>query len=219
MSIYPAAIWSQQKQLDLALQSGISLPAGNYRSHNLTEGAFTLPGFYTGIESTLFFSRNIGVVIGSGINLHPVDVVALSEAKTVSDPFMTSVVIRSEPYQMITLTAGPVIKVPVSGRFSIIGFGQGGIMWGKTPHQLYKPQYFITGPDFFEITSSRDKSFMLSSGIDIQYRLSSCLKLKLAGTCNYAKMSFGFYGASGYRVDIKQVLFFNILAGVVIPLI
>lgn len=92
------------------------------------------------------------------------------------------------------------------------------MMWVNTAYQLYKPTYFGAGPDYFEITSSKDNKFFLEPGIGIQYKLSSSLALKAETELISRKMTFGFATWQGMRYDIKQISYVNTVLALVILL-
>jgi len=210
--------FSQSTPSFFSIRGGLSVPTGEYAGRDPEKGSFTLPGFNTSIDGAWFIWPFLGIGGQAGFNLHPVDVSTMGWVKVQNDPFLQDVTIRSEPYQIITGAAGVYGNFSFRKKFSLHGKMLGGLMWGKTPYQLYKPQYFLTGPDFFEITSAKDKSPMFLGGAGIQYNISSCIGLKAEGEYIAGDLSFRFQTATGIRVDRKPVRLFNLTLGLVINL-
>ena len=94
----------------------------------------------------------------------------------------------------------------------------GGVMWAKTPYQLYKPEYFLVGPDYFEITSSKDRSPMILVGAGIQVEVSPCIAFRVEGEYQYSKLVFGFNSATGPRYEYRTISFVNTTLALIIIL-
>jgi len=210
--------FSQSTSSFFSIRGGISFPTGKYASWDLQKGSFTLPGVTASIEGAWFFLPFLGIGGEAGINFHPIDVTTLGWAKVQNDPFLMDVTIRSDPFQIITGSAGLYGNIYILNKISLQGKMMGGLMWGETPYQLYKPQYFLVGPDYFEITSSKDKSFMFLGGAGIQYDISSCIGINVVGEFIASDLSFRFQTASGIRVDEKPVRIVNLTLGLIIKL-
>ncbi len=207
--LWMTTVQAQNKGSFVALKGGVSIPVGDYKAKNLENGSFTLPGFNVGLEGVWYFRKFVGVGGQFGFNLHPVDVRALGYEKVKADPFLMDVTIRSEPYQVITGAVGMFAKWDFHQVLSLSGKLLGGLMAVKTPYQLYKPEYFQTGPDYYEITSSRDMNFALVAGAGLRIKASSCIAFRVGGEFVYSKMVFGFVTASGTRYEYRKIGFIN----------
>jgi len=82
-------------------------------------------------------------------------------------------------------------------------------MWAKTPYQLYKPEYFMVGPEYFEITSSKDRNFAGIIGAGLQVDVSSCIAFRAEGEFQYSTMVFGFNTASETRYEHRTISYIN----------
>ncbi len=198
---------AQEKNYYIGLNSGLSIPIGQYKAKDLESGCFTQTGFTVGVEGAWYFINNLGVGGQFGFNLHPVDVGVLGYEKVINDPFLLDLIIRSDPYQIITGAIGLFYKWNFDKRLSLHGKILGGMMWAKTPYQLYKPEYFMVGPEYFEITSSKDNNLMGIAGAGIQVDISQCIALRVNGEFQYSKMVFGFQSASSTRYDHRTISF------------
>jgi hypothetical protein len=205
---------AQDKPSFAAIRGGVSFPVGAYHQKNLDDGSFALTGFNVCAEGAWFFHKNFGVGASGGINFHPVDVGVLGWEKIQADPFLEDLYIRSEPYKIITAMAGIYTQVPIKGKFFFTGKLMGGLLWGQTPYQLYKPQYFLTGPPFYEITPATDYKFSWQAGIGLRYDISPCFGLVLDSEFMYDKLSFQFNTGTGTRVDERIISFINTTLGV-----
>ncbi len=200
----------------IGLHGGLSIPVGEYKAKNLENGSFTLPGFNIGIEGSWYFKKYLGIGGQFGFNLHPVDVLALGYEKVNADPFLLDLTIRSEPYQIITGAAGLFGKWDLLKILSLSGKLLGGVMWAKTPYQLYKSEYFLTGPDYYEITSAKDRNFAVIVGAGLTVNVSSCIAFRAGGEFVYSRMIFGFNTASGNRYENRTISFINTTLGLII---
>ena len=221
--IFTTAIWllfflqvvqSQEKKSFVGINAGYSVPIGKFSSTNLEDGSFALNGFTAGLEGAWFFKPRLGVGGSAGLNLNPVYVSALGWAKVVEDPFLQDVTIRSDPYLTVTAMAGVYTVQPIYRNFYFTGKLLGGLLYGKTPYQLYKPQYFIVGPPYYEITSAKDWKFSWKAGAGIQYNVSPYISLLGEAVLLYDKLSFNFQTASGIREDIHTISMINFILGV-----
>jgi hypothetical protein len=205
------SVIAQKSNYYIGLKSGLSIPILQYTAKNLENGCFTQTGFTVGIEGAWYFNfkNNLGVVGQFGFNLHPVDVRLLGYENVIHDPNMLDVTIRSDPYQIITGAMGLIYKWNFSKNWALHSKLLGGIMWAKTPYQLYKPEYFIAGLPYFEITPSKDNSFMGIIGAGIQINISPCVALRAEGDFQYSQMVFGFKTNSGARYDHRTISFIN----------
>jgi hypothetical protein len=175
-------------------------------------------GFTAGAEGAWYFKPWLGVGGQFGIHFHPVDVRSLGWEKVQDDPFLQDVIIRSDPYQIITGTIGLYSRWNFWKVLSLHGKILGGVMWAKTPYQLYKPEYFLTGPEYFEITSAKDRNLAGGLGAGIQVEAGGCIAFRLEGEYYYSKMVFAFRTAGETRLDYRDISFVNTTLALVIKL-
>lgn len=214
LSFWNQKLFAGEKQAFAGISAGFSIPYGNFRATVLPEGSFALTGLNVNAEGAWFFIPKLGVGAAAGFNLNPVYVSALGWAKVVNDPFLNDVTIRSDPYLTITAMVGLYTKLPVYKKFSFSGKLLGGLLFGQTPYQLYKPEYFMVGPPYYEITSARDWKFSWQAGAGIVYDISPCVGLILEGVIMYDKLSFNFLTGSGTRTDVHTIALINTTLGI-----
>jgi len=210
--------FAQHTNSFISLRSGVSIPLKPYNSHDLEKGSFTQPGLNVSIDGAWFFTTHFGVGGQVGLNLHPIDVSALARAKVDADPFLSDLTIRSDPFRVINAALGVYTQWNIIKSFSVNAKLLGGILWANTAYQLYKPTYYAVGPDYFEITSSRDHRFFVEPGIGMEYKISSCFALKAEAELLSRTMQFGFNTLQGVRYDRRRVSFINTVIGFVILL-
>lgn len=208
------SLQAQEKPSFVGIRSGVSVPFGKYHSSDLYHGSAALSGFNVSADGAWFFMEQLGVGASVGFNLHPVDVSSLGYEYVQDDPFLMDVTIRSDSYQMLTAMAGLYTQLPIKGKFSFTGKILGGLLYGKTPYQLFKPQYFLTGPAYYERTSSRDFKFSWQAGIGFRYDISPCFGLVLDADFYYDKLSFGFTNYAGTYYDDHIISYFTNTLGV-----
>lgn len=123
-----------------------------------------------------------------------------------------------EPYMMLSLTVGLYSSIDIIKRISLQPKLLGGVMFGKTPFQLFEPQYFMIGPEYFKITSSRAEGFVVKAGISVRYSLNSCISIGVNSDYSYSPLKFGFYTSQGLEYREKNISFFDFSLGLVIKL-
>jgi hypothetical protein len=200
------------------LQSGISIPFGGYNATKLYEGSFTQTGFNATFEGAWFFSKQFGAGLSAGLNLHPVDVSALGRAHINADLFLTDVTIRSEPFRIITIMPGLFAGFQLSEKLFINAKILSGLLYGRTPYQLYKPDYYLLPDDWIDITSSTDYKLSWQIGTSILYQLSSCIGISLNAGMVYDQMEFTFQTVNGSRTDVRKIGMINLMPGININL-
>jgi len=205
--------FAQHTNSFISLRSGISIPLKPYNSHDLGKGSFTTLGINVSTDGAWFFTAHFGVGGQVGLTLHPIDVSALARAKVDADPFLSNLIIRSDPFRIINAAVGIYTRLNIGKNFSANAKLLGGILWANTAYQLYKPTYFITGPDYYEITTATDHKFIVEPGIGMEYKISSCMSLKADVELLSRTMQFGFKTWEGVRYDRKRISFINAVIG------
>lgn len=210
---------AQSFRANLILQSGVSIPVGDYAGKNLQNGSFTLPGFTASTEITVLSANRWGGFIQAGFQLNPVDVGDLGYEKVVADPFLDDLYIRSEPFRVIHLMAGPARQWNLSNTISIETQLAAGIFYSSTPYQLYKPDYAMIADSWYEITASSDLSFALGAGVRFIYKLSPCHSLGIQGQLMHSAVSFEFNSLQGPRTDQRNITMVNSSLSLIIRII
>lgn len=205
----------QEKPSFVAIRSGISIPFGKYYEKTLEAGSFALPGINITTEGAWFINSKWGIGAAIGYNLNPVDVGNLGYEKVIADPFLEDVYIRSDPFTVITTMGGVYVQLPVKPKLSFTAKGLIGVLYVKTPHQLYQPEYFLVGPSYFEITSAKDMKFSWQAGFGLRYEITSCYALVFDTDLMYDHTSFNFSTANGsIRTENRIISLINASVGV-----
>ncbi len=201
-----------QKPLPLLhLGVGTSVPVLAYAAPSLEKGCFTTTGFAANVAVSTTLVGSWGLMATGGFYLHPVDVGYLGYEKVQSDPFLMDVTIRSEPYRLMSLMAGPMYRKHVGNGLNLQLAAMMGLFSSRTPHQIYKPQYFLVGPEFFEITSSLDRSFAWGAFASMSYAITPCYFIALETSFLQSNAAFQFYTGSGnLRTDHRTLSMLNI---------
>ena len=205
---------AQKNPSFVAIKGGASFPFGKYHQKDIEEGSFALTGFNVSAEGAWFFTPKFGVGASAGINFHPVDVGVLGWEKVQDDPFLDDLYIRSDPYKIITAMAGFYTQIPIKAKFSFTGKLLGGLLWGQTPYQLYKPTYFMVGPPYYEITPATDWKFSWTAGMGFRYDISPCFGLVLESEIFYDQLDFQFETSTTTRTDKRIISFINTTLGI-----
>jgi hypothetical protein len=209
---------SQPLQVQLCIQSGVSVPFSDFAATNLDEGSFTLPGFTGSVEAKLVRNNKwVGFVQG-GIQFNPIDVGYLGYEKVQADPFLEDLYIRSDPFQVIHLLAGPGYQTRVGKSFLIEGALLAGVFFSSTPYQLYKPTYFLLGEKYYEITPSKDISFAYGANLSIIYEVTPCYQIGISNQFMQSNASFDFLSGQTIRTDVRNISLWNISFSLIINL-
>jgi hypothetical protein len=209
---------AQEKSSFVALRSGTSFSLGEYSSKDPDKGSFAQVGFNMTLEGAWFFNKWIGIGASAGLNLHPIDASELASAKFNNDAFMTSLVIRSDPFQVLTFMAGPFAHLSLGHDVLLTGKVLCGAIRASTPYQLYKAEYYMIGPRWYEITRARDWEMSFLAGLGIRYDISGCIGVIFDTDFTYNQCKFGFVTSEGIRTDYKKVIFLNTTLGINIAL-
>ncbi|MEE4259201.1 MAG: hypothetical protein V2I62_05535 [Bacteroidales bacterium] len=213
-----ATAFSQDNNSFFSVGSGVSIPVGTYGGTTYDESCYTTTGINLNVEGAWYFLPYLGIGAQIGYNLHPVDVRALGYGRVQNDPFLLDVSTRSEAYQMITGGIGPYASWNFWKDLSLHGKVLAGMIFGKTPYQVFEPEYFLTGPRYEVKTSARDYGFIVIPGIGFQYKVSPCIGLKIDSEFYYREMIYGFKTGSGVRNDYRTTSFINVTLGLVVIL-
>ncbi len=213
---YPG--YGQFLQTNLQIQSGISIPTGVFGGERLPESSFAQPGLSANVIIDVNIWKNWDLRLQSGLLLHSIDVGSLGREKVAADAFMEDVVIRSDPFRIIPVMAGPQFTIFERSSFSFQTQAQFGVFFSRTPYQLYKPTYFLVGPSYFEVTSASDISFAYGGGVSISYQTKSCVSIHLGAVWLHSEPVYGFISAGVLRNERRPVNLINTVLGITIPL-
>jgi len=214
LSSFITGINAQNNTSFIGFRSGISIPFGDFGSKSLDNGSFAQTGFQAAGEGAWFFKPNYGIGASVGVNFHPIDVSGLGAAMVQSDPFLDDVYIRSESFLTISTMAGPYVQFPVASKLSFTGKFLAGLLYGQTPYQLYKPDFFGVDVEFYEITSARDWKFSWMAGVGMRYDISPCFGLVFDSELMYDTLTFDFQTLTGTRTDKEIFAIINLSLGI-----
>ncbi len=165
ISFLSLATFGQKGTGFVSMQSGVSLPVGQFRADDLDGGGFARAGFGISASGGWYFLEWLGVGAQAALNIHPVDVGALGYEKMQSDPFLQDLYIRSDPWRTYSGYAGVVVNREVHKGFSVTGKLLGGIIYAQSPYQLYMKNNLIGFAFDGEFTyQEADFSFSTISG-------------------------------------------------------
>lgn len=210
---------AQKASSYVSLNTGVSLPLGKFSSKTLDGGSFALAGWNSNVEGAWFFYKDLGAGLQLGYSAHPVDVRSLGYEKVQNDPFLMDLYIRSDPYRQISLAGFFLYSFSITDKLSLTPKAGGGFLYGSSPYQLYKPEYFMVSSKWYEITSTNDMGGYFMAGATFRYPLSGCLDVVLSGEYGYGVLKYRFLTGSGdIREDVHHAMTLNILAGIGIKL-
>ncbi len=211
--------FAQQENSFFSINGGTAFPVGNFKAQNLTKGSFALQGIYMGAEGAWYFREHFGVGGEIGLEYNNIDAAADATAKVNADPFLTALTIRAEAFQIFHGALGLYTRWKLRRHLSFTAKILGGVIWGRTPYELDKPTYFGAGPDYYEITSSKDHQYFVEPGVGLQYRFNRSVGVSFNAEYLTRKLYFGFYNADQTtKVEERQINLINTSLGLVIYL-
>lgn len=199
------SVYSQNNKFSVDVSSGLSLPIGKYSGQVLNEGSFTKPGGNVLLNINWLAKPPFGVRISIGGSMHPVDVASLGWVKVASDPFLSDISIRSDPYLPLTAMGGVFYEKAIFQKVKFQGGVNAGMMNIQTPYQLNKPKYYLFGPEYFEITAAKDYTFVFQFALDFEYEIREGWSLIVHSSYNHANAEFTFWTANDIRVDRRPI--------------
>ncbi len=202
----------------ISLRSGVSMPFGDYSRKSLDNGCFTMAGVSFGAEGAWFFWKNLGVGADVNYSLHTVDAIGLATEMVRVDQFLVDMTVRSDPYTMLTTMAGFYYSYNIKQKITIQPKLMAGVIFGKTPFQLFEPTFYLLGPSYYKTTSSRDRSFAFKPGISINYQINNCIALGIHADYTMSNMVFGFYTHDGLEIRKRKIRYLDIGLGLIIKL-
>ncbi len=202
----------------ISLKGSASMPIGKYSSKSLTEGCFTTTGFSAGVEGAWFFYKQLGAGLDVNFSLHPVDASSLATETVYDDQFMEDLTVRSDPYNIKTFMAGLLYRFYIYEELHITPKIFSGLMYGRTPFQLFEATYFYLGPHTFKKTESRDHGFAVKGGANIGWDINSCIGVGLFADFTYSKLYFGFQSVTGLEVKERNISYVDIGLNLIIKL-
>lgn len=210
--------YAQPLQTQLKLQTGVCVPLFDFASTSLGPGSFATTGFNFTAGVNINITDSFGAMIESGLHLTPVDVWRLGYAKVQADPFLEDIYIRSDPYRIIPLMAGPFYRTGIIDKLSFQSGILAGVFFASTPYQLNIPQYFMVGPPFFEITESHDVSFSYGASVSLQYEITACYQIAVSSSLLHSTAHFNFIQGKTRRTDTKNISLLNGNIGLIVKL-
>ncbi len=219
IALCPLWLIAQDKNAHLGFRSGASFPLFGYRAQNLEDGSFAQAGFLVSAEGVYYFTNHLGAGLTGSLTLHPVDVVALARARVNKYPFLSDLTVRSEPYTIISIMPAFFYKYNLGEKWTFSAKIAAGVLYSKTPYQLYKPDYYLLPDTWEKKTSAQDWKFSWQPGLAINYQLVPCIDLVLNTGFMYRKMEFNFNTTTGTRTDEKEMSMIELSLGFDIKII
>lgn len=216
--IHHLLLHSQPLQVQLCIQSGLSMPLSDFAATNLEKGSFALPGFTGSVEATMVLKDKWTGFVQGGLQLNPIDVGYLGYEKMQADPFIQELYIRSDPFKVIHLLAGPGYQTKIGKSFLVEGQLAGGVFFSATPYQLHKTKYFLAGPPYYEITTSKDISFAYGANLRFVYEVTPCYQIGINNQFLNSRAAFDFKTGTGIRTDHRNISLWNISFSLIVKL-
>ncbi len=200
-------------------RGGLSLPLFDYAATNLTKGSFATAGFTAGVAAGFPFRKHWMVVAEASYYTHAVDVSTLGYEKVKADPFLLDVTIRSEPFRILSFMAGLGWNTRLTRNLTWESSLMAGYFASRSPYQLYKPTYFMTGPPYYEITTSLDRSLAWGMSSQLSYALTPCYSIGLGAHFLQSDAAFQFRTTDGnIRTDKRTISMLNFQLGILFKL-
>jgi len=210
---------AQDTKLSISLRGNLSIPLGSYAGNDYNKSSFTQSGLSFGSELNWNISKKFGLLLDFNQTFHPVNTSDLGAAMVNDDPFLLDVYIRSDSYSFSTTLIGAAYKIKIKENLNFNPKLLIGVMYGKTPYQLFFPEYYLVGPEYFTITSSKDYGLAFKGGANLIYAFNQYVAMDLNVDLTYSKLKFGFNNYSGLTYKERHILFTNIGLGLILKVL
>lgn len=209
--------FAQEVKSFFSLKGSYSIPVGDYAAYDLNNGCFTTEGVSFGAEGAWYFYKNLGFGADITYSLHSVDAIGIANKKMEDAILLNQLYVRSDPYKMMTTLVGFYYSINVINRLTIEPKLLGGMIFGKSPWQLYEQELYLLGDSYYKITPSKAHAFAFKAGVSFKYELSSCLALSLFADYSQSDLSYGFYSSSGdLSYKDRKTAYFDFGVGLVL---
>ena len=201
-------------KFNVRFNAGPALAFGQLGSQRYNTGGYALSGLSAAAEGTWYFYPEFGIGIAYSATSFPFADGAYAHDKVNNDAFMQTLFLKSDPYKVRTLTTGAYYHKHITGKFSATGKLAGGIMWARTPDQLYAASYFTIPSFAYKVTSSRSTKATFQPGLACNFQLFEQVALSLNADYTIAVPAFGFRTANDSYVSKITFSYLNTMIGI-----
>lgn len=199
---------------NVRINAGPALALGQLASQEYNTGGYALSGFSAIAEGIWYFRPTLGVGVAVSTTSFPFADGAYAHDMVNSDPFMETLYLKSDAYQVRTLTAGVYYRKHITGKFSATGKLAAGLIWARTPDHLYGASYYTVPNLAFKVTPSRSTKATFQPGLAINYQLFEQVGLSLNAGYNIAVPAFGFQTSTDSYVKKLTFSYLNTMIGI-----
>jgi len=201
---------AQEQRFNIGIRYGYSLPMGQFASHEYKRdgkeyGAYALLGSTFSAEGIGYVVNRIGIAANASVAYYPIAAGYYLEDKDADDPAAVNFRMKTGPFEVWTFMAGVLYKLPVSEKSCFTFKGLSGILWAKSPDQLYAANYFGIGEFVWTKTSASSTSFSLLGGSAFNYKLFPNVELNLCAEFTYASSKFSFWDANFTVINERTI--------------
>ena len=191
--------FGQEHRFVAGVQSGLTVPMGQFAKTDFTDGGYALSGFHVSAEAGWYFTPKLAVT-GSFSqqfyryykNAYLIDLVN-------NDNFISHVEMKTDMYQVRCYMLGGLYRFPLTDKLSLAGKLSGGMLWAQTPDQFIGADYYLVGSLYYRKTPSTSLMPAGLAGVDVNYTLFDHVVISLSGTFSYSKAEFTFVKSDGSK--------------------
>lgn len=196
------------------LSLGPSFPVGKYYLNDPDQGSYANPGVALSAQAGWNVNDHWGITVHFGEYLHPIDQEGVVYDKMAADPFIENLLLKSGPFEVRTYTLGLYYRTALYKTLYISGKAMGGMLWARTPDQLYGASYFGGINYSYTITSAKDLAPSLFTGISLEYEVCYRVRMALESEFVYGNADFTFYTSTSSYESIHHITFINTVLSV-----
>ena len=159
-----------------------------------TENAgFAESGFHLNIEGGRFFNNNMGLVASLSLSFNGLDDGALVAEALEALPALTSLAVDASNYTNVAVLIGPIARLPISSRISLLGFAKIGVMTSTRPSSEISWQRNDGIPLSAEFEGTWGTAFAFSVGAALKTRIFGSIEIGPQVEYVSGKPTYGFY--------------------------
>jgi hypothetical protein len=201
-------------KFSIGIKAGPALPFGQLASQHYNTGGYALTGQSAVAEGIWYVYPEFGIGISVSATSFPFADGAYAHDMVNNDPFMESLYLKSDRYQVRTIAIGVYYNRLISGKFLATGKLAGGLFRAQTPDHLYSASYF-TIPNFaFKVSPSHSTAAMLQTGLVFKYNLYEQVGISLNADYTLAVPAFGFRTSTKSYIKKLTFSYLNTLIGI-----
>jgi hypothetical protein len=197
LAIIVPGLRAQDNRFFVGLESGLTIPMGQFARTDYSDGGYALTGFNVSANGGWQIRPNLAITATFSQQFYRFYKNAYLVDFVNNDAFVSHIEMKTDMYEVRTYMAGIAYCHHFSKKLSVSGKVMGGLLWTQTPDQFFGADYYIIGSLYFRRTPAQSTSPAGLAGIDLAYKLFDHVEFRGTADFSYSKASFTFVKNDG----------------------